>query len=46
MSKENVMLFFEKVNKDFQLQKQIDQLSDATEEEFIEEVINLGRKKG
>lgn len=46
MSKENVMLFFEKVNKDFQLQKQIDQLSDATEEEFIEEVINLGRKNG
>lgn len=46
MSIENVKLFFEKVSTDDKLQNDIEQLSDATNEQFIHEMISLGRENG
>lgn len=43
MSLEHLRLFFKEASRDFQLQKQFQQLSDATDEEFIQQMIKFGR---
>lgn len=46
MSLEHLRLFFKAAIRDFQLQKQFQQLSDVTDEEFIQQMIKFGRKRG
>lgn len=46
MSTANVTLFFEKASRDYQLQKQLYKLSDSSDEEFINKLVELGRENG
>lgn len=46
MSTKNVRLFFEEAKKDDRLWKQLYQLLDSSDEEFINEIIKIGRENG
>lgn len=46
MSEENAKLFFEKVKKDKQLQKKLENLSDENREELVNKIIAVGTDYG